>query len=189
MHSAEEPARSVDRHTTVAGDRIDDDGQSPGDESRHLLADDSAEPHIPDSISTAALRKHQRSRQGRRRIGRGSMESVEDKKFDSIIHTVPEDQQLSTKKSTRYRWIVIFILSISGDGWSYEASVMSSVLNMPQFIARESRNFSISTLHTDSMHRHGIWRRRRPPLHRQHPHRTHLLVSLTKTNPPSTSNH
>ena len=65
------------------------------------------------------------------------MESTEDKKFDSIIHASPDDQLLSTKKSTRYRWIVIFILSISGDGWSYEASVMSSVLNMPQFISRQ----------------------------------------------------
>ena len=139
MHSADEPTRSIDRHTTVGGDRIDDDDQSPGDEYRHLLADDSAELRAPDSTSTTAIRKRQRSRQDRRRKrGRDSMESVEDKNFDSIIQTVPEDQQFSTKKSTRYRWIVIFILSISGDGWSYEASVMSSVLNMPQFIARGS---------------------------------------------------
>ena len=145
MHSADRPSRLVDRHTTVVADRIDDDDQSPEDESRHLLADDSAGPHAPDSISAAATRNHRRSRQGRRRRRRerDSMESVEDKTFDSIIQTVPEDQQLSTKKSTRYRWIVIFILSISGDGWSYEASVMSSVLNMPQFIARRSCTFSI----------------------------------------------
>ena len=138
MQSGDEPSRSLDRHTIVAGDPIDDDEQSPGDECRHLLADDNIEVNAPIPTSAVGARKRQRLRQDRKRTGRDSMESVEDKKFDSIIQTGPEDQQLSTKKSTRYRWIVIFILSISGDGWSYEASVMSSVLNMPQFIARRS---------------------------------------------------
>ncbi|KAL9108193.1 MAG: hypothetical protein Q9187_008330 [Circinaria calcarea] len=69
---------------------------------------------------------------------RGKMKSqeVEDDKYASFVQSAPEDDHVSTRKSTRYRWIVILILSISGDGWSYEAAVMSSVLNMPQFIAR-----------------------------------------------------
>ncbi|KAF2491486.1 MFS general substrate transporter [Lophium mytilinum] len=54
----------------------------------------------------------------------------------SPIETSSTDvDEESTWKSTRFRWFVIFVLSFSGDGWSYEASVISSVLNMPQFIA------------------------------------------------------
>ncbi len=63
---------------------------------------------------------------------------VDDKRAASPAESYgEEDESVSTKKSTRFRWIVIIVLSLSGDGWSYEAAVMSSVLNLPQFIKRE----------------------------------------------------
>ena len=133
MHSTEEARRLVGGHTTIAGDLVDDEIVDDGEEaeSRHLLAGDAEFP------SHSSISGQTRQRPVKKKRRNDSMESTEDKKFDSIIHASPDDQLLSTKKSTRYRWIVIFILSISGDGWSYEASVMSSVLNMPQFISRQ----------------------------------------------------
>lgn len=56
--------------------------------------------------------------------------------LDGIDGGFVDPEEESTWKTTRFRWFVIFVLSFSGDGWSYEASVISSVLNMPQFIAR-----------------------------------------------------
>ncbi|KAI9696271.1 MAG: hypothetical protein M1836_005824 [Candelina mexicana] len=70
---------------------------------------------------------------GIRNSGKGKMD-VDDKKVSLTESLGEEDESVSTKKSTRFRWIIICVLSLSGDGWSYEASVMSSVLNLPQFI-------------------------------------------------------
>eukprot|EP01087_Luapelamoeba_hula_P023992 TRINITY_DN8987_c0_g1_i2.p1 TRINITY_DN8987_c0_g1~~TRINITY_DN8987_c0_g1_i2.p1 ORF type:complete len:522 (-),score=70.69 TRINITY_DN8987_c0_g1_i2:67-1632(-) len=53
---------------------------------------------------------------------------------NSLIDNEDYDDKVATRRSRIYRWIVILIMSISGDGWSYEASVMSSVLNLPTFL-------------------------------------------------------
>ena len=34
-------------------------------------------------------------------------------------------------RSSRYRWLVIFICSFSGDGWTYESSVLSAIISLP----------------------------------------------------------
>lgn len=107
---------------------------------------------------------------------RGKMKSQEVEKHSSIVHSDPEDDRVSTRKSTRYRWIVIFILSISGDGWSYEASVMSSVLNMPQFIARQFSHTYYFHYQIADVKRHGFWGHRCSVVQGESPHRTHLLV-------------
>lgn len=34
-------------------------------------------------------------------------------------------------RANRYRWLCIFICSFSGDGWTYESSVMSAIISLP----------------------------------------------------------
>jgi len=34
-------------------------------------------------------------------------------------------------RASRYRWLVIFLCSFSGDGWTYESSVLSAIISLP----------------------------------------------------------
>lgn len=34
-------------------------------------------------------------------------------------------------RASRYRWMVIFLCSFSGDGWTYESSVLSAIISLP----------------------------------------------------------
>nr|XP_019008000.1 uncharacterized protein I206_07168 [Kwoniella pini CBS 10737]OCF46781.1 hypothetical protein I206_07168 [Kwoniella pini CBS 10737] len=37
-------------------------------------------------------------------------------------------------KNKIYRYVILLGLSLSGDGWSYEASVIASIIQMPSWI-------------------------------------------------------
>ena len=39
-------------------------------------------------------------------------------------------------KSKKTRYLVLLALSLSGDGWSYEAGVMASIFQMPSWVAQ-----------------------------------------------------
>ncbi|BFZ63547.1 hypothetical protein YB2330_004674 [Saitoella coloradoensis] len=39
-----------------------------------------------------------------------------------------------SSRSARYRWLCIFLLSFSGDGWTSESSVLSAIINLPEYI-------------------------------------------------------
>jgi hypothetical protein len=65
-----------------------------------------------------------------------AFDDIQDGTIEGITRSLVDNR--STKKTTRLRWAVLLLLSVSGDGWSYEASVISSVLNLPTFIARKS---------------------------------------------------